>query len=368
MIDRRVFLSGTAALTGALGLAPARALDSTWREATLAEKLGRMIILGFVGDGPEASDADRIEAHLRAGRIGGVLFLRHNARSREGTLGLARRFRAASATAWLTIDQEGGFVQRLTEEMGFSDIPRAMELAGLGLDRARSVYAMAAQELAAAGFNLNLAPVADLHQADNLVIGRYERAYGDDPETVAAYCAAFIEAFEAERIACSIKHFPGHGRSSGDSHHGFVDITGSWSYQELAPFGELIRSGHAHMIMSGHLINRRIEPSGDPITFSNKAIEGLLREVMGFDGAMITDDLDMGAIREHYTRREAVLGAIAAGNDLLLISNSADPDSRLPQTIVAWVEEAIAAGDLSLADIDAAMARLDALERRVLRA
>lgn len=366
MIDRRALLASAAAagLTAAL---PGAARASSWRDASLEAKLGRMIVLGFLGDHAEAGDAQAIEAHLASGRIGGVLFLRHNARSREGVDGLARRFRAASPTAWLTIDQEGGLVQRLTDEMGYGDIPRAMDLAGLGLDAAREAYGSAARELKSAGFNLNLAPVADLHQDDNLVIGRYGRAYGADPHVVAQYCAAFIEAFEAQNIACAIKHFPGHGRSAGDSHDGFVDITESWTFEELVPFADLIRSGHAHLIMGGHLINRRIEPSGDPITFSSKAFDGLLRDVMGYDGAVITDDLDMGAIREHYDRREAVLGALRAGNDLLLISNSADPDPRLPQNILEWVEESIEAGDLSMADIDAAMARLDALELRVLR-
>lgn len=367
MIDRRSLMTGAAALGGLALTRPAPALTSRWQDASLAQKVGRMIVLGFLGDTDQAGDAERIEAHLTAGRIGGVLFLRHNARSRGGVEGLARRFRAASRTAWLTIDQEGGLVQRLTDEMGYGDIPRAMELAGLGLDAARAVYASAARELAGAGFNLNLAPVADLHQDDNLVIGQYGRAYGDDPHVVAQYCGAFIEAFEAHGIACAVKHFPGHGRSSGDSHDGFVDITESWSFEELLPFADLIRSGHAHLVMGGHLINRRIEPSGDPITFSSRAFDGLLRGVMGYDGAVITDDLDMGAIREHYDRREAVLGAIRAGNDLLLISNSADPDPHLPQHILEWVEESIEAGDLSIADIDAAMTRLDVLERRVLR-
>lgn len=368
MIDRRALLSAAAAAGISLALPGEGMARSSWQDASLAQKLGRMLILGFLGQDETAGDAARIEAHLGEGRIGGVLFLRHNARQRAGVEGLAARFRAAAPHAWLTIDQEGGLVQRLNEEMGYGDIPRAMDLAGAGIEAASLAYRDAARELKAAGFNLNLAPVADLHQEANLVIGRYGRAYGTDPHDVARYCAAFIEAFEAEGIACAVKHFPGHGRSEGDSHDGFVDITESWSYEELVPFADLVRSGHAHLIMGGHLINRRIDPSGEPVTFSRRAIEGLLRDVIGYQGAVITDDLDMGAIRDNYSRRDAVLGAIQAGNDLLLISNSADPDPELPQHILGWVEEAIEDGSLPAERIDAAMARLDALDRRILRA
>ena len=373
MLDRRGVLGGMiGAGVGVSGLAGARAQDGAapaphiaGGRASLAETIGRMIVLGFLGDQPEAEGADRIEDHLRTGRIGGVLFLRHNARSRAGVEGLAARFRNAAPNAWMAIDQEGGFVQRLSREFGYRAIARARDVAAAGLDYARQLYADAAAEFAAAGFNMNLAPVADVHMDANAVIGRYDRAYGADAETIAAFCAVFIEAFETHGAACSIKHFPGHGRSSGDSHDGFVDLTDTWSFDEAEPFARLIGSRHAHLMMGGHLIHRRLDPSGAPATFSQPIMDGLLRRAMGFDGAVITDDLDMGAIRDHYTRREAVIRSIQAGNDLLLISNSANPDPDLPQKIVVWVEEAIDAGVLTRARIDEAVARIEALQGRV---
>ncbi len=165
MISRRGVLAGLAAL----GAAPALA-----GTITLDQLVGESLILGFLGSDADAEGADRIERELAEGRIGGVLFLRHNARTRDGVLGLAQRFRAAAPNAWLAIDQEGGFVQRLTDEMGFTDIPTAEQLLAMGLDGARPIFAQAARELAESGFSMNLAPVADLqHEATrSLIAGR----------------------------------------------------------------------------------------------------------------------------------------------------------------------------------------------------
>lgn len=362
MIDRRMFLASAGALAAAGAGAPASARLGSQSLETL---VGRTLILGFLGDEPDAPGADQVEADLAEGRIGGVLFLRHNARTRDGVLGLARRFREAAPQAWLSIDQEGGFVQRLTDEMGFTDIPKARELAAMGPIEARPIFAAVASELAEAGFNLNLAPVADLHQDGNAVIGRWDRAFGDEPAEVAAWCALFIEAMEAAGVACAIKHFPGHGRSSGDSHDGFVDLTETWSFEEVEPFARLIESDHAHLLMGGHLINRRLDPSGAPVTLSYPVLNGLLRQAMRYDGAVITDDLDMGAIRDHYSREEAITGSLAAGNDLLLISNSADADPDLPRRAVDWVGAAVERGDLTMDRLVDANARIDQLKSRL---
>lgn len=366
-LNRRGFL-GAAAL-GAAGLAAgagaqARTLDLA-ETPRLEDLVGPMLILGFLGDAPGAGTAAELTDHLAAGRVGGALLLRHNARTKDGAEGLAAQFSAAAPRAFTAIDQEGGFVQRLTEAMGYYKIPTAQALAEAGPEAAAQSFARAASELAAAGFNLNLAPIADLHQDGNAVIGRWRRAFGDDPAVVADYCARFVDAMEAEGIACSIKHFPGHGRSQGDSHDGFVDLTQTWTFEEVEPFARLIDTGHAHLIMGGHLINERLDPSRAPVTLSKPILTGLLRQAMGYRGAVITDDLDMGAIRNHYTREEAFVGAVAAGNDLLLISNSADPDPDLPRRCVDWAGAAIERGDFTLERLIEANARITALKAHI---
>ncbi|RKR03974.1 glycoside hydrolase family 3 protein [Maricaulis maris] len=367
MDRRRVLQSGLAAtLMAAAGPAARASLLDAVAERSLAERVGEMLLLGFIGSHAQTEGADIIDAHLSEKRIGGVLFLRHNARTREGAEGSAARFRATRPDAWMAIDQEGGLVQRLSRDMGYTWIPRAMQVVEeRGLSGARELYAIGGRELKAAGFNMNLAPVADVHDAENAVIGRHGRAYGTDGETIAAYAGAFIDAFEASGVACAIKHFPGHGRSRGDSHDGFVDISESWSEAELAPFRELINDGKAHLMMGGHLTNRQLDPSGVPVTFSAPVLEDLLRGQLGFDGVVMTDDLDMGAIRDNYDQREAVISAIEAGNDMIMLSNSAAPDPELPQRIVDWVVAAISDGRLTEARINQSVARLAVLKARV---
>ncbi|WP_339336413.1 glycoside hydrolase family 3 N-terminal domain-containing protein [uncultured Maricaulis sp.] len=366
MDRRRVLQSGIAATLVAATGSRVAALSETAVERPLAERVGDMLLMGFIGSHNETEGADIIDAHLAAKRIGGVLFLRHNVRSREGAEGSAARFRATRPDAWMAIDQEGGLVQRLSRDLGYTHIPRAMEIAEARSPQgAGELYRLGAAEFHAAGFNMNLAPVADLHDPDNAVIGRHGRAYGSDGDTIAAYAGAFIDAFEGEGIACAIKHFPGHGRSRGDSHDGFVDISDTWSEAELAPFRELIDQGQGHLMMGGHLTNRQLDPSGEPVTFSKPVLDDLLRGQLGFTGVVMTDDLDMGAIRNNYSQREAVLRSIEAGNDMIMLSNSAAPDAELPQRIVGWVEAAITEGRLTEHRINQSVARLAVLKARV---
>ncbi|WP_420431166.1 glycoside hydrolase family 3 N-terminal domain-containing protein [Hyphobacterium sp.] len=360
-MHRRRFLKSAAAAS-LLPVMPAAMAKSA---QPLRAKAARMLMLGFIGDNPDTDGARQIADHLANDRIGGVLFLRHNVRSRSGVEGLTAQFREQAPDAWMAVDQEGGAVQRLSGDLGYSAIPRAHIVSQeKTVAEARDLYAAAASEFRAAGFNLNLAPVADVQDEENGVIGRWGRGYGSDGARIAAYAAAFIEAFENVGAACAIKHFPGHGRSSGDSHHGFVDITETWSYSELDPFRRLIEADRAHLIMGGHLTHTDLDPAGDPVTFSRPILEELLRQRLSYGGALITDDLDMGAIRENYDQREAVIRSIRAGNDIIMMSNSAAPDPELPQRFAGWVEEAVASSELTEARIDASMARLDALAER----
>lgn len=354
-MNRRQWLAGVAGCSIA-GM-PSHAFSEPI--VSIEEMIGQMLLLGFIGSTPESVGASRVAEHLSDRRIGGVLFLRHNVRSREGAEGSASLFRQANPTAWMAIDQEGGLVQRLSRDLGYTWIPRASQVVEeYGLDGAERLYAIGAQELRAAGFNMNLAPVADVHEDGNAVIGRHGRAYGTDGEAISAYASRFIEAFNAHQVACVIKHFPGHGRSRGDSHDGFVDITATWSEAELDPFARLIDSGHAKFIMGGHLTHQQLDPSGVPVTFSRPILTGILRERMGYDGVIMTDDLDMGAIRSHYDQRSAVIRSIQAGNDVIMMSNSAAPNLDLPQQFVGWVMEAIANGQIEEGWIEASYARI----------
>ncbi|MEM7565877.1 MAG: glycoside hydrolase family 3 N-terminal domain-containing protein [Pseudomonadota bacterium] len=340
-------LSRREALALGLGAASALAVGTAPAEAASLEAMvGSLLILGLPGSSTGQASAKALARNIAAGRVGGVVMLKHNVRSKAGVTDLTRMFSEAGAE-FLSIDQEGGAVQRLSSKFGFSAIPRARNVAKLSPAEARDLYARAAREIKAVGFNLNLAPVVDLHSASNPIIGKYGRAYGADPAVVAQYAAAFVDAHRRAGVGCTLKHFPGHGTSRGDSHDGAVDITRTWDATELQPFQQLVRSGHADAIMLGHLYHRDLSDGGEPITLSRTAIEGLLRRRLGFKGVVVTDDLDMGAIRRRHPPVRASVMALAAGADMIMASNSAKPDNDLPARIIDGVGEAIAKGQLS---------------------
>jgi beta-N-acetylhexosaminidase len=254
----------------------------------------------------------------------------------------------APSTVLAAIDHEGGIVQRLTERHGFTTLPAARLVAAeLSPDRARVLYAKSAAELAAVGFNLNLAPVVDLHDPLNPQIGHFGRSFDADPAIVTAYAESFIGGFASANVLCAPKHFPGLGHCHDDSHDDLPDITSTWSEIELKPFAQLIARGEAHVIMGGHVRLDTVENEMIPTTLSSAVTTGLLRDKLAFQGVAMTDDLDMAAVHNLMGRREAVIRAIAAGNDLLMVRNATNFDPCLPQNIVDWVNEAISKGSLS---------------------
>ena len=163
----------------------------------------------FPGDNAGAKSAKALAAHLKAGRAGGVLFLRHNVKSGKQARAMAAQFLNAANGCLNAIDQEGGKVQRLGKKQGFSAIPTAKWVAAnKSLDEARALYRKAGAELRAAGFNFNMAPSVDIHDPKNPVIGRYGRGFSNDVERIAAYAGAFVDGFKSAGVACSLKHFP----------------------------------------------------------------------------------------------------------------------------------------------------------------
>lgn len=352
-LDRRKFLGLAVG-----GIAAPAVLTATRVEAATIEKMaGQLMVIGFPGSSPADRSAKALAKHIANGRAGGALFLRHNIKSGKASKATALSFLSASSQCLNAIDQEGGKVQRLGSKHGFSPIPTAQWVAGnKSVEEARAIYAQAGRELRSAGFNLNMAPSVDVHDPKNPVIGKYGRSFSTDVDRITAYAAAFVDGFSASRVACSIKHFPGHGSSRGDSHDGFVDITNTWSQSELVPFKRL--ASKAPMIMGGHLYHPQFSNGKSPVTFSSKALVSKLRKGLGYNGIILTDDLDMGAIRKSFQLKEAIILALAAGNDLLLLSNSLSYDEDLPANAVRWISAAVREGRISQGQIKSAYGRV----------
>ena len=355
-------------LAAAGGFALAAPLVRRADAAVDERSIGEMFLVGFNGPAPDAAGAQNLARHVEAGRVGAICFLGHNARSRDGVEGLTKLFTAAGRAykPLVAIDQEGGAVQRLGAKLGYRALSPALFVArGNEPPAARAIYAGMARETKASGFNFNLAPVVDLgFEPRNPIISKYNRAFGIDGATVARYGEAFVAGHREAGVLTSLKHFPGHGSTLVDSHEHPVDLTPTWKSDEVEPYRRMIRSGFVDTIMSGHLVHAKYT-GGLPATLSPQAIDGWLRGELGFGGVVVTDDLDMAAIRSTWSLEEAVVRAIGAGNDLIMLSNSRNPDPDMPAKLIGDVRADVADGRLKPGRIEAAAQRLRALRARV---
>lgn len=222
----------------------------------------------------------------------------------------------------------------------------------------------AAERLKAAGANHNFAPVVDLNlNPDSPAIGRYGRSFSADPTVVVEQAAAFIRAHRDQGITTTLKHFPGHGSASADSHAGFVDVTATWQPVELEPYRQLIAQGLVDSVMTAHVFNAQLDPDA-VATLSKPIITGLLRDEMGFDGVVFSDDMQMGAIADSYSFAEAVVATVNAGVDVVAIGNNLDYDPAVAVRVIDILAAAVADGRISAARIDEAYRRIMALKAR----
>ena len=322
-----------------LALAATTTMAMPAAAATLEQMAGQMIVVGFQGDDADDAAVRALRDELAAGRLGGVMFLKVNVKSLDAVAEMNAAFRAASPDLlpFITLDQEGGAVERLTEDVGFREIPNAARIAGANSPaEAEAIYARMAAAIADLGFTVNFGPVADINlNPDNQIIARYGRAFGTDAETVTAYDAAFIAAHHEAGLLTALKHFPGHGSSTADSHEGFVDITKTWQPEELDPYRALIAADQVDMVMVGHLYHADYSDAAQtPSSLSPQWIDGVLRSDLGFEGVVISDDLEMGAIRDHFSLEQTVTQAVRAGMDVLLFSNTAKYRPGLGQEVL----------------------------------
>jgi beta-N-acetylhexosaminidase len=290
--------------------------------------IANMFVLGF--EGRNLTSSSPIVRAVCDQGLGGVILFKKNVATAGQVRAMTRQLSRCPHKPLIAVDQEGGKVRRIRfgHEYG-----RASDVARVGVKKAREIYGRMGQELHRLGINYNLAPVADLDiQPRNYIIHKLGRSYGRDPQTVTAYNNAFIRAMHQHRVLTSLKHFPGHGSSLGDTHQGFVDVTEQWQDQELTPF----LNPKADSVMVAHVVNQKITEPGRPASLSPRAIRTLRKG--NANVVVITDDLQMGAIRKHYRLKETIRLAIKAGNDLLLFGNQLSRKDKVDITkLVAMV-------------------------------
>ena len=339
----------------------------------LRRKLAQMVLVGFRGTALEPDNP--IVADIRDRGIGGVVLFSYdvalkspvrNVESPEQVAALNAALAALAAEPLLiAVDQEGGKVARLNPTHGF---PPTVSAQALGEQNDPAVtYAAAAQladTLKAAGTRHNFAPVVDVNtNPDNPVIGAIGRSFSADPAIVSAQAGEFVRAHRDRGITTTLKHFPGHGSSRSDSHLGFVDVTATWQPLELAPYRDLIAQGLVDTIMTAHVYNAQLDPE-TVATLSQPIITGILREQLGFDGVVFSDDMQMSAIADNYGFAEAVVGTVAAGVDVVVVGNNLSYEPDVAARIIDLLAAAVADGRLSEARIDESYRRIMALKAR----
>lgn len=333
-----------------------------------------MINVGFRGfeAPPESPIADIIKNYY----IGGVVLFdydvptdsaRRNIQSPEQLQKLTTQLQRYTDTPLLiAIDQEGGKVARLKEKFGFPASVSAEYLGTLNNPDTTRFYAQRmAKTLKKAGINTNLAPVVDLNtNPQNPVIGSIDRSFSADPKTVVRHAKIYIEELHKHGILTTLKHFPGHGSSEDDSHKGIADVTKTWEKKELAPYKMLIDSGKADIIMTAHIFNGRLD-STYPATLSKPVITGILRDSLGFNRVVMSDDMQMGAIRKYYELKETVRLSIEAGVDILSFANNSVFDPEIAAKAHRIIKELVDDGTISEERINQSYERIIKLKDRI---
>lgn len=333
----------------------------------LQSQIARMLIVGF--------DARTIDANttivktLQKYTLGGVILFDRDYNNKDQVKNISspkqvrtltqnlQRF--AQKKLFIAIDQEGGKVARLKTKDGFSPALAAQTLGLQAPSIAKEAYDKQSQMLQDLGINLNFAPVVDLAlEPQNKVIYGLGRAYAKDPSRVVAFSKIMIDAHTKHNIISVLKHFPGHGSSLGDSHEGFVSITDTWQEKELDPYRQLIKSKHADMVMSAHVYHQKLDPNY-PATLSYAINTKLLRQDLGFEGVLISDDMQMKAISAHYSLKEAVTLAINGGVDMLLFGNQLAHNST--EEIIETIYTQVQKGAISKERIHEANRRIEHL-------
>jgi len=343
-------------------------------DVSLDVKIGQMIMVGFRG--LDVKDSSPVIRDIVERHIGGVILYDYdvptntpirNIESPEQLKQLTAKLQAASDIPLLiAIDQEGGKVSRLKQSAGFAPTVSAQNLGSMNdLSLTYKHAAQIAKTLAELGINLNLAPVVDLNvNPDNPIIGRLGRSFSADAEIVTAHAVEFIKAHHEHGVLCALKHFPGHGSSTGDSHLGLTDITDTWSSKELIPYERLMAQDLADVIMTAHVYHGSLDPNF-PATLSQPILGDLLRDQLFYDGVIISDCMQMQAITDHYGFETALQTAIDAGVDIILISNNSVFEEDAASRAIAIIKSLIKEGKITPQRINKSYRRIKKMKERL---
>ncbi len=326
---------------------------------TLDEKIGQMVIAGF--EGYEVNDD--VRSLIRDYRIGGLILYGGNVQSTGQLLALINWLKLTNSSykvpIFISVDEEGGRVSRMPSE--FVNIP-SMGAIGRVNDSALAyrIGNVTAEMIRSFGFNMDFAPVLDINSnPDNPVIG--DRAFGSTPEIVSRLGVQAMLGIRDGGVIPVVKHFPGHGDTSVDSHTALpvvnYDLNRLQNF-EFVPFKAAINNG-ADAVMVGHILLTRVDPA-NPSSMSKTVITDILRNQLGFKGVVITDDMTMGAITKNYGLAEAAVKSVNAGSDIVLLSGGYNNEVK----VLNALKNAAANGSIPMSRINDSVYRILRLKQK----
>ena len=331
-------------------------------EEKLKKMIGSMLIVGFKGS--KINRNAKIIKLINRYNLGGVILFDtpkkdanvKNPKQLKRLTSNLKRF--SNHKILICIDEEGGRVSRLKSKNGFFQIPSAKKVGEKNDETySQKIYASLAKELSRYGINCNFAPVVDLAiNPENEVIVKQQRSFSKDPLIVAKEAEIFVKEMKKRKILSVLKHFPGHGSSFEDTHKDFTDVTESWSEKELIPYRILINKNLAFAIMTAHIYNAHLDKNY-PATLSYETVTYLLRKKLGFKGIVISDDMEMGAIKKYYSLDKALILAINSGMDMLLFANRQKSKTDIKQ-IIDIIYKNVKKGKIGVEKIEKANKRI----------
>lgn len=348
---------------------PGRGAPSASRgEAALRRKIASLLVVGFRGQ--RLDENDWIMKAVRDGLGGVILFdqdletkASRNITSPGQVSALVKMLKDASPGRLIvSIDQEGGRTSRLNPGNGFPATKSEAEVGAENSPAATQQWARGlVDSLTSIGVNLNYAPVVDLNiNPESRAIGKLGRSFSNDPDVVVSNATEEIQVHRAAGVKTVLKHFPGSGSAAGNTDFEVVDVSSTWQASELEPFQRLISAGLADSVMAAHVLNRQLDPN-HPASLSAPTVTDLLRGRLGWQGPVVSDDMQAVAITRRYGAAEAVALALQAGLDLLVFANQQVYDPKVVDQTIDTIVGLVRSGRLTEARIDESVARVDTL-------
>ncbi len=337
---------------------------------SLKIKISQMLIFG-VQDAQKVLQEDSLLEAYSNTHLGGIILFEKNISKKRSKIHLKALIdeiqNVSKIPSFIAIDEEGGKVNRLKPIYGFHHTKSAKYLGDINnLDSTFYYSKLTSDLLNELGINVNFAPVVDLSLNTSNFIYKAERSFGKDSDRVFFHARNVVDAHRENNIITVLKHFPGHGSSTTDTHKEFTDVSNSWIVEELFPYHKLMIEDKVDGIMTSHVVNSKIDDSLLPATLSEKSINKLLREFLDYEGVVFSDDMQMGAITKNYGLKEAITYAINAGVDVLIFSNNQlYKDLVTPNEVISIIEEGILNGDISLLRVNESFRRIQNLKKKI---